>query len=326
VVIGNPPYVVVQDDYLLNNYLTGKCYDLYCYFFELGSNILSKKGNLSFITPSLFIKGLKYKSLQDFLLTNTSELKVIEKGDNIFEGVSMPTAITFFTNTKNKETIGWEDLFISNPISKKIKRGNVFLGDISNIQRGLEIGKDKTTNEATIYKLITGEDIEKYNIKNIRYVTDQVYNDYIKGDLSYYEKERVLIRETGSAITCVHLDYKLLCTRSLYSIIPKKEIKPKFLLSILCSKLIQYFYSMEFKADTDVFPKIRIAQVKKVPIKIIAEDSQQPFIELVTQIIYIKQQTPSTDTTPLESQIDQLVYQLYELTEEEIEIIEKSVR
>ena len=35
-----------------------------------------------------------------------------------------------------------------------------------------------------------------------------------------------------------------------------------------------------------------------------------------------KKQNPSADTTDLENQIDQLVYQFYELTEEEIKIVE----
>ena len=35
-----------------------------------------------------------------------------------------------------------------------------------------------------------------------------------------------------------------------------------------------------------------------------------------------KKQNPAADTTDLENQIDQLVYQLYELTEEEIAIVE----
>jgi hypothetical protein len=36
----------------------------------------------------------------------------------------------------------------------------------------------------------------------------------------------------------------------------------------------------------------------------------------------IKKKNPLSDTLDLESQIDQLIYQLYELTEEEIKIIE----
>lgn len=52
---------------------------------------------------------------------------------------------------------------------------------------------------------------------------------------------------------------------------------------------------------------------------------QQPFISLVNQILKLKQQNPSADTTDLEAQIDHLVYQLYDLTEEEIKIVEGNV-
>jgi len=40
------------------------------------------------------------------------------------------------------------------------------------------------------------------------------------------------------------------------------------------------------------------------------------------KILAAKKQNPQTDTSELENEIDRLVYQLYDLTEEEIEIIE----
>ncbi|HPX59115.1 MAG TPA: TaqI-like C-terminal specificity domain-containing protein, partial [Bacteroidales bacterium] len=46
--------------------------------------------------------------------------------------------------------------------------------------------------------------------------------------------------------------------------------------------------------------------------------------ELSIKIIDAKKQNPSADTSALESQIDQLVYQLYDLTEEEIKIVEEN--
>ncbi|MDO9289329.1 MAG: hypothetical protein Q7T83_11130 [Thermodesulfovibrionales bacterium] len=59
---------------------------------------------------------------------------------------------------------------------------------------------------------------------------------------------------------------------------------------------------------------------------------QQPFITLVDQILAAKKQPPSSpfskgelnnaDTSALERQIDEMVYELYELTPEEIEIVE----
>jgi hypothetical protein len=43
---------------------------------------------------------------------------------------------------------------------------------------------------------------------------------------------------------------------------------------------------------------------------------------LVDKILAAKQQNPQTDTSEWENEIDKLVYRLYELTEEEIKIIE----
>ena len=45
-------------------------------------------------------------------------------------------------------------------------------------------------------------------------------------------------------------------------------------------------------------------------------------ITLVDQILSAKKQNPEADTSQLKKQIDQLVYKLYDLTEEEIKIIE----
>jgi type II restriction/modification system DNA methylase subunit YeeA len=45
---------------------------------------------------------------------------------------------------------------------------------------------------------------------------------------------------------------------------------------------------------------------------------------LIQQILDRKKADNSADTADLENQIDQLVYQLYELTEEEIKIIENA--
>ena len=86
--------------------------------------------------------------------------------------------------------------------------------------------------------------------------------------------------------------------------------------------MFQFYYISKFKSETDLFPKIRIAQVKLLPIKLTRQ--QQPFINLVDQILSAKVANPKADTSALEKQIDEMVYKLYELTEEEIAIIEGS--
>jgi len=59
---------------------------------------------------------------------------------------------------------------------------------------------------------------------------------------------------------------------------------------------------------------------EQIPIPKIPESEQQPFIELVDKILLDKK--AGRDTKELEEKIDQLVYKLYELSEEEINIVE----
>ncbi|MBI5682851.1 MAG: hypothetical protein HZC45_06780 [Deltaproteobacteria bacterium] len=48
----------------------------------------------------------------------------------------------------------------------------------------------------------------------------------------------------------------------------------------------------------------------------------QPFITLVDQILAAKQKDPNADTSAFERQIDEMVYKLYGLTDDEIAIVE----
>ena len=46
---------------------------------------------------------------------------------------------------------------------------------------------------------------------------------------------------------------------------------------------------------------------------------------MVDKILTAKKDNPETDTTTFEAEIDQLVYHLYGLTDEEIQIVEEGV-
>jgi adenine-specific DNA-methyltransferase len=53
-----------------------------------------------------------------------------------------------------------------------------------------------------------------------------------------------------------------------------------------------------------------------------SEIAQAPIIARVEQILTIKRENSSTNTTQLEAEIDAMVYELYDLTPEEIAIVE----
>ena len=91
----------------------------------------------------------------------------------------------------------------------------------------------------------------------------------------------------------------------------------EFLLGILNSKLVDYFYSMLFMGWQITIPALDVIPVPRCKI-----DNQLPIIALVKNAIEIKRNDPSADTSALESEIDRIVYHLYGLTDEEVRIVE----
>ena len=96
--------------------------------------------------------------------------------------------------------------------------------------------------------------------------------------------------------------------------------------AFLNSKLFDYCFRDNFPELLGGTRELRKVFFDKIPVKQISEKEEFPFKEVVCQILDLKTQNTFADIHHLENQIDQLVYQLYGLTVEEIEIIEKSIK
>ena len=98
-----------------------------------------------------------------------------------------------------------------------------------------------------------------------------------------------------------------------------EDISLKYLLALLNSKLyyIWLFYKGKKKGDTlELFP----TSLNEIPIKNISKKEQNKYIEIVEKIIELRRLGENTDN--LENQINYLVYDLFELTEDEIKYLE----
>lgn len=188
--------------------------------------------------------------------------------------------------------------------------------------------KIKETNQ---YKpLIKGENI-------MPYVVTESIAEYIKygnwlgapRDERFFKEPRIIVRQIVSGnppkIFAGYTDKHLYFTQIGFSIIPKNNITPKYLLCLLNSKLINFYHKYMFlDIEKELFQKILIENCKNLPIVKIDIKNQQPFIAKVDQILALKQNDAAADTSILEQEIDQMVYQLYGLTAEEIAIVENS--
>ncbi len=68
------------------------------------------------------------------------------------------------------------------------------------------------------------------------------------------------------------------------------------------------------------------SNVSEIPIPDVSKNNCDDIVKKVNQIITAKSVDIASDTSELESEIDQLVYSLYKLTPEEMEIVDEATR
>mgnify|MGYP000939911609 CR=1 FL=1 len=109
-----------------------------------------------------------------------------------------------------------------------------------------------------------------------------------------------------------------------------KSISLKYILALLNSKLYYVWLYYRGKKKGEIL-ELYQKPLSEIPVKKISENDQKLFIEIVDKILaitkdedYLQNPEKQTKVKEYERQIDQLVYQLYSLTPEEIEIVEQS--
>ena len=128
------------------------------------------------------------------------------------------------------------------------------------------------------------------------------------------------MRQTSDKLILSYDDEQHYTIDSLF-LIHSEKISLKYLLGLLNSKLLNRQYQKINPEQGRVFAQVKIDYVNELPI--ILSETQKPItVGLVDQILALKKQNPSADTSALENEIDQLVYALYDLTPEEIAIVE----
>lgn len=97
-----------------------------------------------------------------------------------------------------------------------------------------------------------------------------------------------------------------------------------YLLGVLHSKLITYAFK-EFYAGGGLGEsgyRYKKAFLERLPIPKVDSKTEAEFIQIVQEILEKKKVDSTIDTPTLESKLDNLVYQLYNLSDDEIELIE----
>lgn len=175
---------------------------------------------------------------------------------------------------------------------------------------------------------IQGKDLSRFQYKeSFQYVK---YGKHLAGyvDPKFFTSPRVLIMEVtrGSRyrLTSAFVDKELYNTPSIINIIhsENKVDELLFLVGLINSSLFTWYHlkvHSKAQAKTSI-PKILVREVRNLPFPKTNLDLKLKISELSEKAMH----SDSDDIQEISFRIDQLVYQLYDLTEEEIKIIENN--
>lgn len=218
------------------------------------------------------------------------------------------------------------------------------LNDYLLLPRGIEIGgnSEKIKKEYThdYEKLLVGKNIKKYQI-NFDNLFIKFENDKsVFKEIEIYKSPKILIQRIRNLSLkdriVSTIDYSgFLCTNTLRIGLLKENcnLKLEFFQGLLSSKLVNYIFLKKF-LNKDIYAY----QLERIPIPKITSENQQlhdDLVKLVEQMLKAKkeEQNAQSDheknlyknlTESLDYKINNLVYKLYNLTPEEIDLVENS--
>jgi type I restriction-modification system DNA methylase subunit len=242
-------------------------------------------------------------------------------------------------------------------VLSKIEQSNNTISDIAEmfsgiktyaVGRGIPVQTEKTRDEKpytsetkideTWQSFFDGKHIGRYQLlwKNNNWIK---YGQWLAEPrkAENFEGEKILIRKiTGKTLLATYFPETSYCNTLLHVLkLKDKNYSYKSVLGVLNSNLIGWYFRKKFQInDDDTFPQIMIRDILQFPIPKIETAIQN---EIIINVDLLLQLNKELQITTLPSRIEQIqsrigycedrinaiVYELYELTEEEIGIIEK---
>ena len=206
---------------------------------------------------------------------------------------------------------------------------------------------DKSSKTLNDYKkLINTGTIDRYlslwGKQKTQYIKNSYLNpvildkDIIKISSTRYNQSKtikIIIGGMTKELECFYDEGQYMAGKSTQIILQNDNSKPslKLLVSLLNSRLISFWYRNYYKSLSLAGGYLRInnSEIQTIPIPEVDSKEQKQLVDLVDKILintqsddYINNPAKQAKVKEYERQIDQMVYKLYSLTKEEIEIVE----
>ena len=216
------------------------------------------------------------------------------------------------------------------------------LQSVAQINRGLITGDrakyfSSQKKSAHHVPILSGSDVERYAVRSPSEYVLFVRPESAGGcwdEEVHLAEHKIVIRQIGDKPTASVIEKPYAVTGNIFTVMAEPIKLEKLILGILNSRLVEFFWRVMFTDFKSSFPQITIFSLAQVPIAADAgKESRDRLVTLVDKMLTL---TPAshaakTDTerhalenaiAKIDHDIDQLVYQLYGVTPEEIALVE----
>jgi len=168
------------------------------------------------------------------------------------------------------------------------------------------------------------DSIQRYQIREYKYI-DVTKNGINYKNLDIYEN-RIIIRQLNqNNLICATYDKNLsLTSQSIYNLkvckSPIREFNNFYLLGIINSMLLSYYFKQLFGSYKKLFPRILIEKIKDLPIKVPENGTEKEISSKIidkVKILLDSNEEESSKFNQIQNEIDNLVFILYKIPDSE---------
>ena len=331
--------------------------DLYKMFYELGIDVLMNfSSHLCFITPKFWMLNLEDEQMRKTFSCNL-EIKQIAFCNPFETAVTENTVVLLSKNNNKQDEI---EVFKYNPnslcfentiplnldycstnlhfewvhgLNKQLINlltklvNNKKLKDISISKRGAEISKKVMRKTIKGIPSLIGQDMKRYSILWCDTFIDAEHKEFYRLS-SFFSNKLIYLRRVDTCLEATISTKPYGFNKNVYGIKVDEKFgyKIKFVLALLNSKLLDFYYKKKFSTKKEeAFPEIQTYLYEQLPLPIVNQEQQNKVISIVDTILQLKSGNNNADTSSLENEINVIVYDLYGLTDAEIKIIEQCI-
>jgi len=348
-----------QIDFLTQLYSDVKEYknNLFTFFIRKSIALLKSYGIMTYIVPNAILYNASFSKIRKLMLSDTSLSTILDIKGSVFESAIIGGNCVLLLNNevsreknlirtsiinengdlknihynyidqlsfkKNDDYKYYLDLEKSK-LYFKLEENSKKLGDLASLYNGIKTGDNKRfisdSQQNDMYRsVIRGRDFSRFSkLKPSVFVLfdkEKLWSNTNEGNLTKIPK--ILVRQTGDEIIAtldesgfMHMD----TTHSIYD----AKISLEYLLGILNSKLISWWHKALTSEDGRAFAEVKIVNLKKVPIRISDGITTSELCSIVFELL----NNPQDEK--LFQKLNAVVYKIYDLSSDEISLIENT--